>query len=325
MPKRAQEGGMTDMGSRSEGGKGCCLPARVGVDVGDAICVARGEVTPSNTVEIPGGKGLIGTNLPYLSMDGEGPLRSKKIKPFRMDVTTVTNARFAAFVEATGYVTEAERIGDSFVFMHFLPDDAPPSQAVADAQWWRVIPGAHWRCIFGPGSEDAWEPDHPVVHVTWNDARAFAIWAGGRLPTEVEWEHAARGGLGDVPFPWGGKTPDDDDHFPCNIWQGRFPQSDLGLDGYRGTAPAQSFQPNGYGLYNMVGNVWEWTSEPFKVRSLKASAKRAHAGKVGFKLNKGGSYLCHISYCYRYRIAARSGSSPDSSTGHQGFRLVYDG
>ncbi|MEO0401014.1 MAG: formylglycine-generating enzyme family protein [Pseudomonadota bacterium] len=286
--------------------------------------IAFGEPAgAAERVDIPGGSGLIGTDMPVLPVDGEAPLRRAKIKPFQMDVTTVTNARFAAFVEATGYVTEAERIGDSFVFLNFLPEDAPPSQAVAGAPWWRVIKGASWRDVHGPGSA-GWHPDHPAVHITWNDARAFAKWAGGRLPTEAEWEHAARGGLGDVPFPWGEQTPNDLDHFPCNIWQGQFPHTDLGLDGYAGTAPAQSFAPNGYGLFNMVGNVWEWTAQPFKVKSLKRSVQAAHAGKVGFKLNKGGSFLCHVSYCFRYRIAARSGTSADSSTAHQGFRLVYD-
>lgn len=308
-------------------GKGCCLPARADGAAGVGAVSGPGgpfETGHTDIVPIPGGAGLIGTDAPHLPDDGEGPLRRKKIKPFRMDTTTVTNARFAAFVAATGYVTEAERIGDSFVFVHALPADAPPSQAVAGAPWWRVIAGAHWRCINGPGSEGAYQPDHPVVHITWNDARAFAAWAGGRLPTEAEWEHAARGGLGDVPFPWGDTAPNDIDHFPCNIWQGQFPQADLGRDGYRATAPARSFQPNGYGLYNMVGNVWEWTSQPFKVRSLRKTARVAHAGKAGFKLNKGGSFLCHASYCFRYRIAARSGTSADSSTAHQGLRLVYD-
>ena len=153
---------------------------------------------------------------------------------------------------------------------------------------------------------------------------AFAKWAKGRLPTELEWEHSARGGLGDVRFPWGGHEPNDTDSFPCNIWQGKFPETDLGRDGYVGTAPSLSFGPNGYGLYNMVGNGWEWTSQSFKVKSLKKSVVAAHAGKEGFKLTKGGSFLCHASYCYRYRIAARSGVSPDSSATHQGFRLVYD-
>lgn len=306
--------------------KACCLPARVGgADPATPEALTQTHLTDtSERVDIPGGTALIGTDAPVLPVDGEGPLRRQKIKPFQMDATTVTNARFAAFVEATGYVTEAERIGDSFVFVNFLPEDAPPSQAVAGAPWWRVIKGAHWRAIHGPGSAGAWNLDHPAVHITWNDARAFADWAGGRLPTEAEWEHAARGGLGDVPFPWGADAPNDLDHFPCNIWQGQFPHTDLGLDGFAGTAPAKSYAPNGYGLYNMVGNVWEWTAQPFKVKSLKKSVMAAHAGKVGFKLNKGGSFLCHVSYCFRYRIAARSGTSADSSTAHQGFRLVYD-
>ncbi|WP_299153024.1 formylglycine-generating enzyme family protein [uncultured Tateyamaria sp.] len=273
---------------------------------------------------IPGGRALVGTGTPGIAVDGEGPVRRVTLKPFAMDVTTVTNARFAAFVSATNYVTEAERFGDSFVFEGFLPKSAPPSPVVEAAPWWRIVKGAHWRAINGPDADDTWQADHPVVHVTWNDARAFATWAGGRLPREAEWEHAARGGLDDVPFPWGEAAPNDHDHFPCNIWQGPFPQADLGRDGFIGTAPARCFEPNGYGLYNMVGNVWEWTSQPFQVKSLKKAVQAAHAGKAGYKLNKGGSYLCHASYCFRYRIAARSGSSPDSSTGHQGFRLVYD-
>lgn len=241
-----------------------------------------------------------------------------------MDATSVTNAQFKAFVKDTGYVTDAERLGDSLVFQGLLPQGTPPSHAVADTPWWRTIPGASWRDLFGPGTADQMIENHPVVHVSWNDANAFATWAGGRLPTEAEWEQAARGGLGDVPFPWGDQEPDDVNFQPCNIWQGRFPHQDLGLDGYVGTAPVQSFAPNGYGLYNMVGNVWELTSEVFKVRSLKKEVIAAHAGKKGFKLSKGGSFLCHRSYCYRYRIAARNSTSPDTSTSHLGFRLVYE-
>lgn len=278
----------------------------------------------SLAVPIPGGQGWIGTDRPELAIDGEAPLRKTRIKPFRIDATTVTNARFRDFVDDTGYVTDAERLGDSFVFEGLVRPGTPQDIMVAAVPWWRPIKGASWRCIYGPESEDAWDPDHPVVHITWNDATAFAKWAGGRLPTEAEWEHAARGGQGDVRFPWGDREPNEQDYFPCNIWQGSFPKNNLVLDGYFGTAPARSFEPNAYGLYNMVGNVWEWTSQPFKVSSLKKSVKQAHAGRQGFKLCKGGSFLCHASYCYRYRIAARSGNSRDSSTSHQGFRVAYD-
>ncbi len=280
--------------------------------------------TQRSTIHIPGGQSLLGTNRPVLTADGEGPLRTIRVKPFRIDPTAVTNARFEEFVAATGHETDAERLGSSFVFQNFLPAADREKPRVAAAPWWCEVNGACWRDPYGPGSADRREPDHPVVHISWHDARAFASWAGGRLPNEAEWEHAARGGLGDVRFPWGNEEPDDTGYFPCNIWQGTFPDTDLALDGYAGPAPAQSFAPNGYGLFNMVGNTWEWTSEPFKVRSLKKSARAAHAGTRGFKLVKGGSFLCHASYCYRYRIAARSGTSPDSSTSHTGFRLVYD-
>lgn len=311
----------------------CCAPARVTAraDTSKKRQNERPGDTPdqptpsrSRTVTIPAGDALLGTDRPFIAVDGEGPLRRRRIRSFRMDETAVTQGQFAAFVAATGYQTDAERLGDSFVFEAFLPPDAPPSRAVAEAPWWRVIPGANWRHVFGPDRPSRAAPDDPVVHVTWNDATAYAAWAGGRLPTEREWEHAARGGLGDVKYPWGDQDPDERGFFPCNIWQGIFPRQDTGADGYVGCAPARSFAPNGYGLYNMVGNVWEWTSAPFKVRSLKRATQAAHQGKAGYKLNKGGSFLCHASYCFRYRIAARSGSTPDSSTSHQGFRLVYD-
>jgi formylglycine-generating enzyme required for sulfatase activity len=278
---------------------------------------------PRQVAEIPGGQALVGTDHPIFPLDGEGPLRSKKIAAFAMDTTTVTNAQFQEFVTETGYLTEAERLGDSLVFQGLLPKGTPPSRAIAQTPWWRIIAGANWRNPVGPDSAAMLEMDHPVTHVSWNDATAFAQWAGGRLPTEAEWEYAARGGLEDVPFPWGNTEPNDSDFFPCNIWQGQFPNQNTARDGFFGTAPARSFAPNGYGLYNMVGNVWEMTSEVFKVRSLKKDVVAAHAGKRGYKLSKGGSFLCHRSYCYRYRIAARNSTSPDTSTSHIGFRLVY--
>lgn len=285
--------------------------------------VSEKRCNASGIVDIPGGTALIGTNSPVFRVDGEGPLKKKKLRPFRMDAAVVTNARFTEFVEATGYETEAERIGDSLVFFALLPDNQPPSPAVADVPWWREIEGASWRLPRGRVDGRAPGPEDPVVHVTWNDARAFAAWAGGELPTEAQWEHAARGGLGDVRYPWGNENPNDENFFPCNIWQGRFPDSNLQLDGYFGIAPARTFEPNHYGLYNMVGNVWEWTIDPFRVRSVSKRVSAIHAGKERFKLSKGGSFLCHNSYCFRYRIAARGGTSPDTSTSHQGFRLIY--
>ena len=252
-------------------------------------------------------------------------MRKVRIKPFRVAATAVTNAEFAEFVAATGHVTDAERFGWSFVFRTQVGEHLKASQAVVGAEWWRRIEGATWRDVDGPGTADtAWQGDHPVVHVSWHDASAYAAWVGGRLPTEAEWEHAARGGLGDVRFPWGDEEPDDAEFLPCNIWQGHFPRDNTGADGFAATAPARSFAPNGYGLYNMVGNVWEWTSEPFRIASLKREARVRQAQMTGFKLSKGGSYLCHVSYCYRYRIAARTGSSPDSTMSHQGFRVVWN-
>lgn len=307
--------------------KSCCAPSvrRAGTSMDWRYGASpTGKALAEAAVHIPGGAGLIGTDTPMLPIDGESPLRRKKVAPFRMGATTVTNADFAKFIAETGHVTEAERFGWSFVFWSQVPQSVGATQAVAEVQWWRRVDGANWRDINGPGTEaTAWHPDHPVVQISWNDARAFASWAGGRLPTEAEWEHAARGGLGDVRFPWGDADPDDTTFQPCNIWQGQFPDVNTARDGYVTTAPAQSFEPNGYGLYSLVGNVWEWTADPYKVSSLKREARAHMAARKGYKLAKGGSFLCHKSYCYRYRIAARSGNSPDSTTTHQGFRMVW--
>ena len=282
------------------------------------------QQAPTEIVEIAGGTALIGTNTPFLSADEEGPLRTAKIKRFWMDSMTVTNARFAQFVKQTGYVTEAERYGDSFVFNGLLPEDDFFDKAVVAAPWWRAVTGACWHNPTGTRYPSRAIADHPVVHISWHDAMAFAKWAGGRLPNEAEWEHAARGGQGDVIFSWGNDEPDDDKQIYCNIWQGSFPDHNSCADGHFGTAPVQAFSPNPYGLYQMCGNVWEWTSQAFKTRSMSQKARRFHADKAGYKITKGGSFLCHKSYCYRYRIAARSSNSPESTTSHQGFRLVYD-
>ena len=305
---------------------GCCLPPAEAGDGAAVAAVPAGAArrVAAHAVEIPGGRALVGTGRAELADDGEGPVRRVAVKPFLLGATTVTNAEFAAFVEATSHVTEAERWGWSFVFWSDVPKSAGPTEGVIGSEWWRRVDSATWRAIHGPGSEDACRPDHPAVHMSWNDAAAYAAWVGGRLPSEAEWEHAARGGLGDVRFPWGDEEPDDSGFFPCNIWQGRFPQANSAADGHAATAPAASFAPNGYGLYNMVGNVWEWSADEFRIRSLKKRVRERLTTMRGFRLSKGGSFLCHRSYCYRYRIAARSGISPDSSAAHQGFRVAWN-
>jgi len=300
----------------------CCVPARPEtskVHVPNLIGGARRVST--DAVEIPGGSSLIGTKNAQIPDDGEAPLRKHKVRPFLMAATTVTNSDFSKFIQATGYVTDADRFGWSFVFWSDLPEHFENTQAVQGVEWWRKVEGARWDRIDGRKKAP---DDHPVVHVSWNDAQAYSHWVGGRLPTEAEWEHAARGGLGDVRFPWGDQEPDEASFFPCNIWQGQFPHVNEALDGYLATSPARSFEPNKSGLYNMVGNVWEWTAEPYRVRSLKKQVRERLAKLRGFKLLKGGSFLCHRSYCYRYRIAARSGNSVESTTSHQGFRVVWD-
>jgi sulfatase modifying factor 1 len=278
-----------------------------------------------NAVKIPGGTALLGTNSPQIKDDGESPLRRRMLAEFEMSPTVVTNAEFSKFINATAYVTDAERFGWSFVFWAQVPKEIGVTVGVDGLEWWRQVDGAMWANPNGPGSHDACFPDHPVTHVSWNDAQAYAAWVGGRLPTEAEWEHAARGGQGDVPFPWGRREPDDQGFMPVNIWQGTFPRQNTKVDGYLTTAPARSYEPNAFGLYNMIGNTWEWTSERFRIKSLKRKIKNRLAAQSGYKLSKGGSFLCHRSYCYRYRIAARSGSSADSTTTHQSFRVVWDG
>jgi formylglycine-generating enzyme required for sulfatase activity len=275
-------------------------------------------------VSLPGGRFLMGTDdREGFPADGEGPVREIELDSFRIGETTVTSGQFATFVKAAGYRTEAEELGWSYVFYAFLPDERPELGHSDGAPWWIGVEGADWRHPEGPGSSIGARPNHPVVHVSWNDARAYCEWRGVRLPTEAEWELAARGGLVQKRYAWGDDLTPNGRH-RCNIWQGRFPLLNTREDGYAGTAPVKSFPPNGYGLYNVSGNVWEWCADWFSV-DFHATGPRANpAGpKEGAeRVIRGGSYLCHASYCNRYRVAARSHNTPESATGNMGFRVA---
>jgi formylglycine-generating enzyme len=257
--------------------------------------------------------------------DGEGPVHEISLRPFSIDRYAVSNDRFAAFAVATGYRTDAERWGWSFVFGGLLPRDFPPTRSVAAAPWWRQVDGADWRRPEGPQSSLDRRGEHPVVHVSHNDALAYCEWAGVRLPTEAEWEFAARGGLVGEPFPWGDQLEPQGEH-RMNVWQGNFPIENTGDDGYRGTAPVDSFPPNGYGLHNVTGNVWEWTADWFDPAWYRASPAQDPVGPPSGerRVTRGGSYICHASYCRRYRVSARSANVPDDATGNIGFRVAAD-
>jgi formylglycine-generating enzyme required for sulfatase activity len=259
--------------------------------------------------------------------DGEGPVRGVTLRGFYIDACCVTNEQFNEFVNATGYKTEAERFGWSFVFHLFLTRDQLGrfTQRLVGSEWWRRVDGAYWRHPEGEGSNVKKRWGHPVVHVSWNDAMAYCEWAGKRLPAEAEWECAARGGLVQKRFAWGDELMPKGRHF-CNIWQGVFPTTNTAEDGYVGTAPAKSFNANGYGLFNVAGNVWEWCYDWFS-RDFHVDGPRADPSGPGSgerKVVRGGSYLCHESYCNRYRVGARTSNTPDSSAGNTGFRCVQD-
>ncbi|HEY4248615.1 MAG TPA: formylglycine-generating enzyme family protein [Lacunisphaera sp.] len=277
---------------------------------------------------IPAGEFLMGANDPdgWIA-DGEGPVRPIALQAFHIDACCVTNEQFNTFINATGYRTEAERFGWSFVFHLFLDRQqlAAVKHRVVGSEWWCRVDGATWRHPEGPASNIKKRWDHPVVHVSWTDALTYAAWAGKRLPTEAEWECAARGGLVQKSFAWGDELTPEGRH-RCNIWQGIFPTQNTEDDGYAGTAPAKSFKPNGYGLYNVAGNVWEWCHDWFSADFHATGPRSDPTGPAAGerKVVRGGSYLCHDSYCNRYRVAARTGNTPDSSTGNIGFRCVRD-
>ena len=307
-------------------------------------------------VGISGGTFLMGSDRHYPE---EAPAHAVRVSAFRIDVTTVTNGEFARFVNATNYVTVAERPLDPSMFAGADPENLLPGALVfrrsrgpvdlADFRnWWSYVPGACWRHPHGPTSDIRGKDEYPVVQVAFEDAEAYASWAGKQLPSEAEWEFAARGGVEGAEYAWGDEFSPGGRHL-ANTWQGEFPWQNLELDGFEGVAPVRSFPPNGYGLYEMTGNVWEWTTDWYRNRHKQpASAEgKGHEGKgccipqnprgpsiehsydpcmpkarIPRKVIKGGSYLCAPNYCRRYRPAARHAHMIDTGTCHLGFRCV---
>ena len=307
----------------------------------------RADVALGAMIAIPAGSFSMGSDR---FGPEEAPVREVVVDAFELDVTAVTNAHFLAFVEATGYMTVAECPLDDADFTAALESTEPGSLVFASTdgpvdlrdwrQWWRWVPGASWRHPFGPDSSIDDRLDHPVVQVAYDDALAFAAWAGKRLPTEAEWERAARGGLDGATYAWG-EEPAPGGVLQANTWQGCFPYLNTGANGWIGTAPVRSFPPNGFGLHEMTGNTWEWTADPWtpdhRARtSLPAAASLPvvktsgcgcgtaadPVGARGIRVTKGGSHLCAPEYCLRYRPSARSSQSEDSATTHLGFRCA---
>jgi formylglycine-generating enzyme len=297
-------------------------------------------LTLTELVELPGGSFRMGSTSFYPE---EAPIHTVTVAPFAVERHPVTNARFAEFVAATGYVTVAEQPIDPSLYPGVDPDDLFPGAMVFRPtpgpvdlrdwrQWWTWVPGATWRHPFGPDSDSfdiADRADHPVVQVAYPDAVAYAHWAGRRLPTEAEWEYAARGGS-TTTYAWGDEAKPDG-RLMANTWQGNFPYRNDGALGWAGTSPVGTFPPNGFGLLDMIGNVWEWTVTEFSAHHrvdpppkacCSPSGRPTAADPTVSQALKGGSHLCAPEYCHRYRPAARSPQSQDTATTHIGFRCV---
>lgn len=311
---------------------------------------------PAGMVWIPGGEAVLGTNDTMEAKADERPAHKVKIEGFFMDITPVTNRQFQAFVEATGYVTTAEKAPVLEEIMAQVPPGtpAPPKELLVPASlvfkpttgpvslknnrlWWEWKPGANWKHPLGPDSSIVGKEDHPVVHISWYDATAYAKWANKRLPTEAEWEYAARANRNDVAFVWGNDSFSEEKP-QANIWHGSFPHQSTKPNGYFGTTAVKSYPPNPFGLYDMSGNVWQWCADLYHVSYYQDQAKNGlsvnptgpsssydpdepYAIKY---VHRGGSFLCHDSYCKGYRITARMKTCPDTGLNHLGFRCVMD-
>ncbi|NEA48938.1 formylglycine-generating enzyme family protein [Streptomyces sp. SID10815] len=306
----------------------CCTPGRSTLALASPAPRPAAESPAARRarrglVALPGGAFLMGGDDPDgIAADGEGPVREVTVRPFKISRATVSNAEFASFVKETGYVTEAERFGFSFVFDGFLTAEVRSvSEAVPGTPWWRAVAGATWRAPSGPGSDFRARQQHPVTQVSWHDAAAYCAWSGTRLPTEAEWEYAARGGLERKRYPWGDELAPRGREM-LTIWQGDFPRAAPGAR--NGTSPVRSHRPNGFGLHHTVGNVWEWCADWFSPDHHRTGPREAPTGPPAgpARVMRGGSHLCHVSYCNRYRVAARSSNTPDSSTGNIGFRVA---
>lgn len=318
---------------------GCCMPTKSSI-TGERVAVNQCSEEPESKrsphygsregmVLIEAGSFLMGTDSDKgWEADGEKKVIEVSMGPYWISRCCVTNREFGEFVDDTGHVSEAEQFGWSYVFHILLQKSVLKRlkpQNVQGLEWWYGVEGAYWRKPEGPGSNVKKRMDYPAVHISWSDAVAYCQWKGHRLPTEAEWEKAARGGLEQKIYPWGDELRPEGKH-RCNIWQGNFPLANTVEDGHVGPAPAKSFRANGFGMYNLVGNVWEWCSDWFSPNWRLMHKERNPQGPDtgGSKVMKGGSYLCHDSYCNRYRVAARTSNTPDSSTGNLGFRTAMD-
>ena len=312
------------LGDKPKENDNCCAPQRRSEKSSEVRHHQKSRIRHEDVISLDGGDFLLGTNSPHgRPQDGEMPIVQAHVLPFAIDRYAVTNSQYLTFIEDVGYTTDAEQIGWSFVFAGLLPDDFEDTRGVQGSPWWRQVFGACWKFPEGPQSSIQERMDHPVTHISWNDAVAYANWIGGRLPTEAEWEFAAQGGLNNPIFPWGNELEPDGQHF-MNVWQGSFPDKNLESDGWYGTAPVGSYPPNQYGIGEMTGNVWEWCSDWYSTEKDRGGNNPKGPSTGESKVIKGGSYLCHDSYCNRYRIAARSSTTTDSSMGHLGFRTVRD-